>query len=56
MGRPHSDFFVLFPLGGERRPRAEVMTDFGRVFSGQALVLLFISLIPSNQRLNMSWP
>lgn len=47
-------FFVLF--GGERRPTAEVMADFGRVISGQALVVLFISLIPSNQRLNISWP
>lgn len=56
MGRPHSDFFCFVPFGGERRPTAEVMAEFGRVISGQALVVLFISLIPSNQRLNMSWP
>lgn len=56
VGRSHSDFFCFVPFGGERRPTAEVMADFGRVISGQALVVLFISLIPSNQRLNISWP
>lgn len=49
-------FFCFVPFGGERRPTAEVVADFGRVISGQALVVLFISLIPSNQRLNISWP
>lgn len=54
--RSHSDFFCFVPFEGERSPTAEVMADFGRVISGQALVVLFISLIPSNQRLNISWP
>jgi hypothetical protein len=52
VGSPLRDFFVLFcfvPFGGERRLTVEIMADFCRVISGQALVVLSVYFLDSIQ-------